>query len=55
MQQNLQPKRQHEERMAAIMHMTKIMKESNLIISGKNGEELLNYFRETQEIINANV
>ena len=51
--QNLDNKRKHEERMNQIQQQVKIMKDKNIIISGKNAEELLSFFKETGELINS--
>ncbi|CDW76814.1 UNKNOWN [Stylonychia lemnae] len=52
--QNLQNKRQHEERMASVNNFVQLVKENSIIIGGKTGEEFLNYFKETQDLINQN-
>lgn len=40
--------------MAQIAHYQKLMKENKIIISGKNAEELLNFFKETGDLVNSN-
>lgn len=52
--QNLQNKRQHEERLASVDNFVRLVKDNKIIIGGKAGEELLGYFKETQDLINQN-
>ena len=53
MAQNLDQKRRFEERMAQVASFKRLMRENKVIISGKNGEELLNFFKEIGEMINS--
>eukprot|EP00347_Sterkiella_histriomuscorum_P009605 403340568 len=53
--QNLQNKRQHEEKMSSISNMAKMMRENNIVIGGKTADELLSYFKDTQDIIEKNI
>lgn len=52
--QNLDNKRKHEERMASVDHLANLMRTNKVIIGGKNGEDLLNFFKETQDMVFAN-
>lgn len=53
MAQNLDQKRRFEERMLQVEHFKRLMKDNKIIISGKNGEEFLNFFKEIGEMINS--
>lgn len=48
---NLEMKRKHEQRMRKAGNLGKMMKNNKVVISGKNGQELLDYFRETGDMV----
>ncbi len=47
---NLVNKRAHEERMAKTRSMQGVVKSSKAVIAGKNGDDLLNFFKEANDI-----
>lgn len=53
MANNLDPKRKHEQRMKYTQDLTQMMGDSKVILSGKQGEELLGFFKETGELVKA--
>jgi hypothetical protein len=46
---NLENKRKHEQRMLVARNNAAIAKNNKIVISGKNGEELLNFFQQTND------
>lgn len=48
---NLDFKRKHEQRMKKTDNMSNLMKDNKIIIGGKSGEQLLDYFNETSEMV----
>ena len=51
--QNLDNKRRHEQRMKLAEDMSDLVRNNKVVLSGKQGEELLGYFRDTTKLINA--
>jgi hypothetical protein len=52
MANNLEAKRKHEQRMMYAEDLTSMMVGNKVILSGKQGSELLNFFKETGELVN---
>ncbi|CDW91625.1 UNKNOWN [Stylonychia lemnae] len=50
-QNNLQMKRKHEQRMKKTDNLRKLMKDKSIVIGGQTGENLLDYFKETGEMV----
>lgn len=48
---NLDPKRKHEERMALAENLKQIAALNKMMITGKNAEELLGYFKDTNDMV----
>ncbi len=46
---NLENKRKHEQRMKVASNNSAIAKNNKIVISGKNGEDLLSFFKETND------
>lgn len=46
---NLENKRKHMQRMKVTENNAMIARNNKIVISGKNGEELLNFFKETND------
>lgn len=44
-------KRKHEQRMKKTDNHRMLMQDNKIIIGGLNGEQLLNYFKETCELV----
>ena len=51
---NLENKRKAEEKMLTAKNMSLLAKNNKIVISGKNGEDLLNFFKETTDLVNQN-
>lgn len=51
---SLDNKRKHEQRMQQIQHQIQLLQENKVIVSGKNAEELLGFFKETGDLVNSN-
>jgi hypothetical protein len=50
-QNNLQMKRKHEQRMKKTDNLRELMKDNKIVIGGHSGEQLLDYFKETGELV----
>ena len=50
---NLEAKRKHEQKMKLSEEMANLVGTNKIILSGKQGEELLNYFKDTTDLVNA--
>jgi hypothetical protein len=50
---NLQAKRKHEQRLRKSQSLQSLMRDKKVIIGGKNGQELLDYFSETTDLVDS--
>ncbi len=48
---NMIPKREHEERLLKQGALKGVMRTSNTVIAGKNGDEILSYFKDANNVI----
>jgi len=44
-------KRKHEQRMKKTDNLRLLMKDNQIVIGGKSGEQLLDYFKETGDLV----
>lgn len=51
---NLENKRKQEQKLKMADNLSSLAANNKLVISGKNGEDLLNYFKETTDLVNLN-
>ena len=49
---NLDPIRKYEQKIKMTENLQTAIRNNKIIISGENGEQLLNYFKETNDLVN---
>lgn len=49
---NLENKRKFEQKMKTAENMAILAQNSHMVISGKSGDDLLNFFKETTDLVN---
>lgn len=51
---NLDPKRKFEQRLKMAENLQDMVKNNKIIVGGENGDNLLNFFKETSDLVNLN-
>jgi hypothetical protein len=52
---NLDAKRKFEQKMKMSDNMQQMIKNNKIVLSGETGDSLLNFFKETTDLVNLNV